>query len=143
MTDVTEKVRGAPPAVVDLLRGLEQRDMDLMLRGLAPDARWTLVGKPERFVLGGTKDASEVADMLRVALPGFHRFHFEVLAWAQNGDTVFVEAITRAAGPGTAAYSNTYLMRFAMEDGLVARVLEHYDPFEALDYLDQVAAQQA
>src|SRR5579872_4961000 len=137
MTIVTEIAKGAPQAVLDLLRGLETRDMDLMLRGLVPGARWTLVGKPERFALGGTKDAKDVADMLRVALPGFHEFHFEVLSWAQNGEVVFVEAITRAVGPGTAAYSNTYLMRFVLEDGLVTKVLEHYDPFEALDYLEQ------
>jgi hypothetical protein len=140
MKTVTDVVHGAPQAVLDLLRGLESRDMDLMLKGLAPHARWTLVGKPERFVLGGTKSARDVADMLRVALPGFHQFHFEVLSWAQNGDVVFVEAITRAVGPGTATYNNTYLMRFILEDGLVTNVLEHYDPFEALDYLEQASA---
>jgi hypothetical protein len=31
-------------------------------------------------------------------------------------------------------------MRFILEGGLVAGVLEHYDPFEALDYLEQASA---
>lgn len=140
MATVAETVFGAPKAVTDLLLGLENRDMDLLRSALAPDASWTLVGKPEKFVLGGTKTRDEVVDMLRVALPGFHTFQFEVLNWAQNGDVVFAEAVTRAVGPGPAVYNNTYLMRFVLRNGLVVNVLEHYDPFQALDYLEQLGA---
>ena len=140
MQNVSEVTKGAPQAVIDILHGLESRDMDLMLRGFAPDAQWTVVGNPPRFPLGGTKAVQDVADMLRVALPAMHAFEFELAAWAQNGDFVFAEAYTRAAGPGKAIYNNSYLMRFKLRDNLVVNVLEHYDPFEALDYLEQVTA---
>jgi hypothetical protein len=140
MASVTELMKDAPPAAVGLLHGLETRDMDKIAAALTPDACWTLVGRPDRFALGGTKPAAETVEMLRGALPAFHEFLFEVEGWAQNGDWVFAEAITRAVGPGAATYNNRYLMRFKLKDGLVSEVLEHYDPFEALAWLEQTGA---
>jgi len=54
------------------------------------------------------------------------------VSWAQNGDTVFVEADGEGHGPGSAHYSNHYLLRFIVREGLIVDVLEYYDPFEAL-----------
>jgi hypothetical protein len=141
MASVSEVMKGAPQAVVDVVDGIATRDMDRVLSGLTSDAQWTLVGRPDRFSLGGTKPASETVEMLRGALPSFHKFLFEVEAWAQNGHLVFVEAITRAVGPGTATYNNRYLMRFKLHDSRVSEVLEHYDPFEALVWIEQAQAQ--
>ncbi|MEZ5736788.1 MAG: nuclear transport factor 2 family protein [Novosphingobium sp.] len=141
MAKVSEVMKGAPEAVLDVVDGIATRDMDRVLNGLTPDAQWTLVGRPDRFALGGTKPAAETVEMLRGALPAFHQFLFEVEAWAQNGDCIFVEAITRAVGPGTATYNNRYLMRFKLQNSRVAEVLEHYDPFEALVWIEQAEAQ--
>lgn len=141
MANVSDVMSGAPLAAIDVIGGIASRDMDRVLGGLTSDARWTLVGRPDRFPLGGTKPAAETVEMLRGALPAFHQFLFEVEAWAQGGDRVFIEAITRAIGPGSATYNNRYLMRLTLVDGKVSEVLEHYDPFEALVWLEQAEMQ--
>jgi ketosteroid isomerase-like protein len=129
---------GAAAPVLALCRAMSARDFDGVGEHLAPDATWTIVGRPDRFAFGGPQTRPQFLDGLRASLPGFERFRFDVLAWAQNGDVVFVEAVAEGQGPGAARYSNRYLMRFTIRDGLIAEVLEHYDPFEALAYVEQV-----
>lgn len=135
---LAETIDGIAPAVAEVLLGLEARDTHRVTRALLPDVRWVMIGGGPRFPLGGAKTLGELTAILDATLGGFEDFHFEVLGWAQNGDTVFAETITRATGPGPAVYDNIYLMRFTLKGGLIADVLEHYDPFRALDYVEQL-----
>ena len=68
MASVAEVMSGGPQAAIDVVGGIAERDMDRVLAGLTPEARWTLVGRPDRFPLGGTKPAAETVEMLRGAL---------------------------------------------------------------------------
>ena len=140
MTDEADFWQSAPKPLVELMRGFQVRDVDLIAGALAPAAEWTLVGRPDRFAFGGTTTRDVFLAMLRASLPGFSSFEFTVENWAQNGDVAFVETTAVGTGPGSAAYSNHYLFRFVLHDGLIVRALEHYDPFEALAYVEQAGA---
>ena len=118
---------------------ISSRDFDKIAVQLAADANWTVVGRPDRFAFGGTQSKAKFLEGIRATWPTFDQFQFDVLSLAQNGDVVFVEARAEGRGPGAARYSNHYLMRFIIRDGLVVDVLEHYDPFEALAYVEQLS----
>lgn len=132
------------PAARKLCEGISSRDHALVKAQLAPDASWTIVGRADRFPYGGTRGREEMLQFLVDSLTPFESFSFDVLAAAQAGCTVFVEAKASGIGAKGAPYDNRYLMRLTLaESGLVRDVLEHYDPFEALVYVDEVAAREA
>jgi ketosteroid isomerase-like protein len=138
-TDETAAFHAASGPVAELCRAMDARDFDAIAAQLAPDAIWTIVGRKDRYQFGGPQRKDEFVAGIKTSLPYFEQFSFDVLAWAKNGDTVFVEAQVRALGPGTASYSNRYIIRFTVRDGLIKEALEHYDPFEALAYVEQLA----
>lgn len=125
--------------VLGLCRSMSERDVEGIGVRLASDAIWTIVGRPDRFPFGGTQSKNDFLKGIRISLSGFDRFRFDVVHWAQNQNTVFIEALVQGEGPGAARYSNRYLMRFLVRDGMIAEVLEHYDPFEALVYVEQLS----
>jgi ketosteroid isomerase-like protein len=125
--------------VAELCRAMNARDVDAIAAQLAPDAVWTIVGRPDRFAFGGPQTKPQFVQGLRGSLAAFDSFSFDVLSWARNEETVFVEARVVARGPGAAHYSNHYLMRFIVYDGLITEALEHYDPFEALAFVEQLS----
>ena len=129
--------------VAKLCRAMNARDVDAIAAQLAPDAVWTIVGRPDRFAFGGPQKKPQFIEGLRASLQAFDSFSFEVLSWARNDETVFVEARVEARGPGPARYSNHYLMRFIVRDELITEVLEHYDPFEALAFVEQLSPARA
>jgi limonene-1,2-epoxide hydrolase len=126
--------------VAELCRAMNARDVDTIATLLAPDAVWTIVGRPDRFAFGGPQEKFQFVAGLRASLKGFVSFSFDVLSWARNEEAVFVEARVDARGPGEARYTNHYLMRFIVRDELIAAVLEHYDPFEALAFVEQLSS---
>jgi ketosteroid isomerase-like protein len=129
---------GAAQPVGELCRAISARDFAAVEARLAADATWTIVGRPDRFPFGGPQTKPQFIEGLKASLPGFTEFRFDVLTWAQNGEVVFVEAQGEGRGPGEARYSNRYLIRFVVHDGLIVQALEHYDPFEALAYVEQL-----
>ena len=122
----------------ELCRAMNARDIQGIADQLAPDAVWTIVGRKDRFQFGGAQRKTQFVESLKKALPDFESFSFDVLSWAKNGETVFVEAKVEARGPCAASYSNRYLIRFIVRDGLIVEALEHYDPFEALAFVEQL-----
>lgn len=128
------------PCVARLCDGLNRRDLTLIAEQLGPEARWTIVGRPDRFPFGGTRERSDMLQRLADSLGGFAEFAFEVISAAGNDDVAFIEARVHGRGAGDAVYSNHYLMHFTFRDGLIADVLEHYDPFEALAYVEQLSS---
>ena len=124
--------------VTRLCQALDGRDLALLAAQLAPDLHWTIVGRPDRFPFGGTRPRAEMIDGIAASLGTFREFAFEVVAAAQAGDTAFVEARAKGTAAGGAIYQNLYLMRLRIRDDLVFDVLEHYDPFEALAYVEQL-----
>ena len=131
---------GASRPVAELCRAMNGRDYDSIAAQLAPDAVWTIVGRKDRFPFGGPQKKAQFIEGIKGSLSAFESFSFDVVAWAKNGETVFVEAKVKARGPGTASYSNHYIIRFIVRDGLIKDALEHYDPFEALVYVEQLTA---
>ena len=130
----------ASPPVALLCRAMNARDLQGIAEQLAPDAVWTIVGRKDRFPFGGPQPKTQFVEGLKASLPAFESFTFDVQSWAKNGETVFVEARVRGRGPGGASYSNHYLIRFIVHDGLIVEALEHYDPFEALAFVEQLTA---
>ena len=126
--------------VAELCLAMNVRDFDAIAAQLAPDAVWTIVGRKDRFPFGGAQKKAQFIEGIKSSMPGFESFTFDVVAWAKNGETVFVEAKVRARGPGTASYSNHYIIRFIVRGGLIHDALEHYDPFEALVCAEQLTA---
>lgn len=134
-----DPLHNVAPCVALLCKALDRRDLPLLAAQLGPQARWTIVGRPDRFAFGGSRHRAEMIDSITASLSGFRDFTFEIVAAAQAGDIAFVEAIAHGAGPGDAIYHNRYLIRFRLDDGLISDVLEHYDPFEALAYVEQIS----
>lgn len=126
--------------VAELCRAMDARDVQRIADQLAPEAVWSIVGRKDRFPFGGPQPRTQFIEGLQASLPTFESFTFEVLSWAKNGDTVFVEARVEGRSPSGAGYSNHYLIRFIVRDGLIVEALEHYDPFEALAFIEQLTA---
>jgi len=124
--------------VAQLCRAMDARDVDGVAQVLGPGATWTIVGRSDRFPFGGMQDRAQFLEGLTGSLGTFESFAFTVLAAAQAGDVAFVEATAEGMAANGASYSNRYLMRFTLNDGLIAEVREHYDPFEALAYVEQL-----
>jgi ketosteroid isomerase-like protein len=129
----------ASRAVGELCRAMDARNVPVIAAQLSDDAVWTIVGRPDRFAFGGPQPKAGFVEGLQGSLAAFEAFSFTVESWAKNGDTVFVEAQVEALGPGGARYSNHYLIRFLLRDGLIIQALEHYDPFEALVFVEQLS----
>ena len=139
----TNKAAGlleAARPVAELCRGLHERNFRKISEQLAPDVVWTIVGRPDRFQFGGPQNKTQFLQGIQAALPTFEHFSFEVLSWARNDAIVFIEAQVDGRGPGTLEYTNRYLVRFITRDGLITSALEHYDPFEALAFVEQLSA---
>ena len=132
---------GIAPCVLKLCQAIDQRDCAAIAAQLAPGAHWTIVGRTDRFPFGGTRQREQMLEELAASLAPFSSFSFKIESCAQSGDIAFVEAVAEGIGPNQARYTNRYLMKFTLADGLVAEVLEHYDPFEALAYVEQATGQ--
>ncbi len=134
----TDSLARISPPVAELCRAMNARDYQAVGDQLAADAVWHIVGRKDRFPFGGPQQKTQFIEGLKTSLSGFESFNFDVVSWAANGDLVFAEARASGRTAGGATYSNHYLMRFILRDGRITDVLEHYDPFEALAFVEQL-----
>lgn len=132
---MTERNKAVVRAVGDAFSAC---DVDAMIALLADDCRYTVVGRPDRAPFGGTWTRTQVDAFMRPFFGGFDSFDFRIHRMVAEGDCVMIEASSEGRGPGRKRYRNSYLMLFELDEaGLITRVMEHFDPLEVLDYMEQ------
>ena len=125
--------------VREICQFLSDKNVDGVMAHLADDASWTIVGRPDRFRLGGKSDKAGSRTTLEGFLSGFSEFEFVVESYTAQDDRVAVRATSKGIGPGGARYQNNYLMLYRLNDGKVVEAFEYFDPFEVLSYIEQMA----
>lgn len=119
---------------------LSNGDVDELYTLFHPDGTWWIPYREDRFAYAGRRNNAEMSDMLKTFIGGFDSFRFDIQKIVSEDDTVAVEATSDGKGPGTAIYTNRYLLFFTIKDGTIFSVREHFDPYQVEVYAEQAAA---
>lgn len=123
--------------VETIVTALSNRDMDTVLAHVHDKGTWSVPYRTDRFPYG-IKTKVEFGERAAAFFSTFSKFEMRPESIIAEGDRVAVEATTVGVGRGGEKYSNIYHISFVMKDGKAYRVLEFFDPFPALDYLEQI-----
>lgn len=103
---------------------------------MADSATWWIAGKPEQFVLAGTKTKAEFAELLNgigAAMPKGLRVTPKGLT--AEGDRVAAEAESYGEKATGKIYNNLYHFLFEVRDGKIQTVREYLDTMHAKEVL--------
>lgn len=110
---------------------------------LHEDCAWWMVGRADRFPMGGKRGRAEIEAFLPQVFERFDSFEFVVDRTTEQDDRIVVEAHAVGIGPGPARYENVYAAIFRVQDGKFIEIREFYDPLEAFAYQESIPAQPA
>lgn len=128
--------------VLRFAKCLSDRDFAGMEKLVSPDATWWVVGRPDYAPYAGLHQVSDVLELLTGFVGGLDDFMFTVDSSTAESDRVVVEA-TSSGRMGPAEYTNTYLMRYQLQDGKIHSIREFFDAYSITAYLDQLGVSSA
>jgi len=110
--------------------------VDAALALMSDTATWWVAGKPDKFVLAGTKTKTQFAELLQgigTAMPKGLRVIPKGLT--AEGDRVAAEAESYGETATGKIYNNLYHFLFEVRDGKIQAVREYLDPMHAKEVL--------
>lgn len=120
-----------------IVTALSDREIDRVLAHMHDEGTWSVPYRTNRFPYG-VKSKAEFGARAGAFLSTFSKFEMRIDSAIAEGDRVAVEASAVGVGQSGAEYANVYHISFVMKEGKAYRVREFFDPFPALDYLEQV-----
>ena len=122
--------------VLDYFENISAGNFDAALALLADTATWWVAGKPDKFLLAGTRSKEQFAEMLQgigAAMPkGVHVTPKGITA---EGDRVALEAETHGETANGKRYSNQYHYLCEVRGGKIQTVREYLDTMHAKEVL--------
>lgn len=122
--------------VLGFFENLSSGKADAMLAMMADNATWTVMGKPDKFALGGTKTKAQFAELLKgigSAMPKGLRVTPKALT--AEGDRVAMEAESYGEHANGKIYNNMYHFLIEVRGGKIEAVREYLDTIHAQDVL--------
>jgi len=110
--------------------------VDAALALMSDTATWWVAGKPDKFVLAGTKTKTQFAELLQgigTAMPKGLRVIPKGLT--AEGDRVAAEAESYGETATGKIYNNLYHFLFEVRDGKIQAVREYLDTMHAKEVL--------
>jgi ketosteroid isomerase-like protein len=103
---------------------------------MADNATWTVMGRPERFALAGTKTKAQFTELLKgigAAMPKGLRLTPKGIT--AEGNRVAVEAESYGEHANGKVYNNQYHFLIEVQNGKIQAVREYLDTIHAQDVL--------
>lgn len=122
--------------VLNFFENFSAGKVNAALALMADSATWWIAGKPEQFVLAGTKTKAEFAELLNgigAAMPKGLRVTPKGLT--AEGDRVAAEAESYGETATGKIYNNLYHFLFDVRDGKIQAVREYLDTMHAKEVL--------
>jgi len=112
------------------------QDIDGTLVLLADSFEFWVAGDPQRFALGGSKNRTQYAELLRAFFPTFpNGFTFARKGMTAEGDRVAVEAEWIGETNRGKRYHNRYHILFDVRDNKIQSMREYHDTLHAQEVL--------
>lgn len=122
--------------VLNFFENFSAGKVDAALALMADSATWWIAGKPEQFVLAGTKTKAQFAELLNgigEAMP--KGFRVTPKGLTAEGDRVAAEAESYGEKATGKIYNNLYHFLFEVRDGKIQAVREYLDTMHAKEVL--------
>ena len=122
--------------VLSFFENLSSGKADAMLAMLADNATWTVMGRPDKFALAGTKTKAQFAELLKgigSVMPKGLRVTPKALT--AEGDRVAVEAESYGEHANGKIYNNMYHFLIEVRGDKIEAVREYLDTIHAQDVL--------
>jgi uncharacterized protein len=122
--------------VLDFFKNFSAGKVEAALALMADSATWWVAGKPDKFVLAGTKTKTQFVELLKglgAAMPKGLRLTPKGLT--AEGDRVAVEAESYGETASGMIYNNLYHFLFEVRDGKIQAVREYLDTLHAKEVL--------
>jgi uncharacterized protein len=122
--------------VLSFFKDFSAGKVEAALALMADSATWWVAGKPDRFVLAGTKTKTQFVELLKglgAAMPKGLRLTPKGLT--AEGDRVAVEAESYGETASGKIYNNLYHFLFEVRDGKIQAVREYLDTLHAKEVL--------
>lgn len=122
--------------VLSFFENLSSGKAEAMLGMMSDNSTWTVMGRPDRFALAGTKTKAQFAELLKgigSAMPKGLRVTPKALT--AEGDRVAVEAESYGEHANGKIYNNQYHFLVEVRDGKIQAVREYLDTIHAQDVL--------
>lgn len=112
------------------------QDIDGTLTLLADSFEFWVAGDPQSFALGGSKNRTQYAGLLRAFFPTFPQgFAFVRKGMTAEGDRVAVEAEWTGQTSRGRPYHNRYHILFEVRAGKIQSMREYHDTLHAQEVL--------
>ena len=122
--------------VLSFFENFSAGKVDAALALMADTATWWVAGKPDKFVLAGTKTKTQFAEIVKeivTAMPKGLRVTPKGLT--AEGDRVAAEAESYGETATGKIYNNLYHFLFEVRDGKIQAVREYLDTMHAKEVL--------
>jgi uncharacterized protein len=122
--------------VLSFFENFSAGKVDAALALMADTATWWVAGKPDKFVLAGTKTKTQCAEIVKeivTAMPKGLRVTPKGLT--AEGDRVAAEAESYGETATGKIYNNLYHFLFEVRDGKIQAVREYLDTMHAKEVL--------
>ena len=122
--------------VLSFFENVSAGKVDAALALMADTATWWVAGKPDKFVLAGTKTKTQFAELLQgigTAMPKGLRVTPKGLT--AEGDRVAAEAESYGETATGKIYNNLYHFLFEVRDSKIQAVREYLDTMHAKEVL--------
>jgi uncharacterized protein len=122
--------------VVSFFENFSTGKMEQALGMMADNATWSVMGKPDKFALAGTKTKAQFSELVKgigAAMPKGLRVTPKGIT--AEGDRVAVEAESYGETANGKVYNNMYHFLVEVRGGKIQAVREYLDTIHAQDVL--------
>jgi uncharacterized protein len=122
--------------VLSFFENFSSGKMEQALALMADNATWSVMGKPDKFALAGTKTKAQFAELVKgigAAMPKGLRVTPKGIT--AEGDRVALEAESYGETANGKVYNNMYHFLIEVRGGKVQAVREYLDTIHAQDVL--------
>jgi ketosteroid isomerase-like protein len=122
--------------VLSFFENLSSGKVEAMLALMADNATWTVMGKPDKFALAGTKTKAQFGELFKgigTVMPKGLRVTPKALT--AEGDRVAVEAESYGEHANGKVYNNMYHFLVEVRGGKIEAVREYLDTIHAQEVL--------
>lgn len=122
--------------VLSFFENFSAGKVEAALGQMADNATWTVMGKPDKFALAGTKTKAQFTELLKgigAVMPKGLRLTPKGIT--AEGDRVAVEAESYGEHANGKVYNNMYHFLIEVRSGKIQAVREYLDTIHAQDVL--------
>ncbi len=122
--------------VVSFFENFSSGKMEQALAMMSDNATWSVMGKPDKFALAGTKTKAQFTELVKgigAAMPKGLRVTPKGIT--AEGDRVALEAESYGETAGGKVYNNMYHFLIEVRGGKIQAVREYLDTIHAQDVL--------